>query len=428
MVESGFIDRPEAEAAKRDPAVAVTRDPVGRPDYYLDWAFRQVQRLAVDGRLGRDSVLTVDTPFDPELQRRAEDALTHALDRDGGRLAIDQAAAVVMEPDGAVRALVGGRDYGASQFNRATEALRQPGSAFKPFVYAAALAGTDLRPGSLVNDAPICLGTWCPMNYGRSFAGTMPLAAALARSINTVAVRLSVEIGRVAGEWTPSGQARFGRARIIELAHSLGVTTPLLDTPSLPLGVSEVKLLDLTASYAAFANGGLRADPSAVAAVRNARGAVLYRRDRDAPVARRVMSPGLVADMNTMLAGVVQAGTGRRAAVAGHRTAGKTGTTNAYRDAWFVGFTGQFVGGVWMGNDDDHPMRHVTGGTLPAAAWHDIMTFAHRDLAAVPLAGLDGATRMASGRGGFPEAGSGPAGRRGFEVVTRSRTGFVEAR
>ena len=429
MLESGFIDRPEAEAARREPAVAVAAAAGERPDYYLDWAFRQVQRLAANGRLGRDSVLVVDTPFDPDLQRHSEAVLIGALDRDGERLAVDQAAAVVMEPSGAVRAMVGGRDYGESQFNRAADALRQPGSAFKPFVYAAALAGTDLRPDSIVADAPICLGSWCPKNYGRSFAGAMPLATALARSINTVAVRLSAEIGRAAGEWTLSRQARFGRARIIALARSLGLTTALHDTPSLPLGVSEVKLLDLTASYAAFAHGGVRAEPSAIVAVRNTRGTVLYASGH--AEGRRVLSPGLVADMNTMLARVVDAGTGRRAALAGHRAAGKTGTTNAYRDAWFVGFTGHLVAGIWFGNNSDKPMKRVTGGTLPAAAWHDIMTFAHRDLAPVPLPGLDGSIRIATGRGtagGFAEPGPAMAGRRGFEVVTGSRAGFVEGR
>ncbi len=429
MYEAGAIDRAERDAARRAPATAISREGLPHPGFYLDWAFREVQRLAAAGRFGRDTALVVETPLDSALQDRAESALEAALARDGGRVGADQAALVVMEPGGAVRAMVGGRDYGASQFNRAVDARRQPGSSFKPFVYAAALAHTALRPGSVVTDAEICLERWCPANYGRTFSGEMSLTAALARSINTVAVRLSVEIGRQAGEMSIGQQARFGRARIIELARELGVATPLQDTPSLPLGASEVTLLDMSAGYAAFASGGVRAEPHAVTAVRTPRGTPLYRRRAGEP--RRVLASDIAGEMNAMLAKVVEAGTGRRAAIAGHPTAGKTGTTSAYRDAWFAGFTGHLVATVWFGNDDDRPTRELTGGTLPAATWQKVMSFAHRSLAPLPLPGIGGA-KVAERRtfGAFQEVASGSlsAGGRGFQVVTGSRGFIVEGR
>ncbi|WP_375458429.1 transglycosylase domain-containing protein [uncultured Enterovirga sp.] len=433
MYDTGAIGRRERDAAKEAPAVAVARDEALHPDHYLDWAFREVQRLAGAGRFGAETVLVVETPLDGAIQRQAETSLRAALARDGQRFAVRQAAMVVMDPDGAVRAMVGGRDYGDSQFNRATDALRQPGSAFKPFVYAAALAYTSLRPNSLVQDAEICLGSWCPANYGRSFAGAMPLSSALARSINTVAVRLSVEIGRAAGETTTARQARFGRGRIIDVAQRLGLTTKLQDTPSLPLGASEVKLLDMTAAYAVFASGGVRVEPHAVVGVANARGTLLFRRDRDMPRPGRAIALDIVADMNSMLRKVVDEGTARRAAIPGHPSGGKTGTTSAYRDAWYVGFTGHLVGGVWFGNDDDRPTRQLTGGALPAALWHDVMAPAHRGLAPLPLPGLDSAgPRTAAQRErGFIEpaaaaSGFSPVqGRRGFDVVSGSgRTGL----
>lgn len=426
MFAEGYITRAERDWAKLHPATAAPREPAWAPDYYLDFAFRQVQRLAASGAFGEETVLRVRTPLDPELQRTADRVIGSALRRDGTRLNVGQAAMLVMRPDGAVMTMVGGRDYEESQFNRVTEALRQPGSAFKPFVYAAALAYTALRPESPVSDTEICIGRWCPSNYGRGFSGTMPLAAALARSINTVAVRLSVEIGRAAGEMTTGSQARFGRARIIALARSLGITTPLADVPSLPLGASEVTLLDMTRSYAAFASEGYRVEPWAVESVRGAGGRPLFERGEAA--GPKVLGPGLVQDMNRMLARVVEAGTARGAAVPSFATAGKTGTTSAYRDAWFVGFTGRLAAGIWVGNDDSSPTRQVTGGSLPATLWREVMTFAHRDLTPVPLPGLGGtvlATAAEPARpAGFGEAV--PAATGGFQVLSggRATAGF----
>ena len=423
MVETGAISRPDAAAAKSERLAIVARTPQARPDHYLDLAFREVRRLASAGRLGNESILAVETPLDSALQSRADGEIEAALDGPASKLKAGEAAFVAMEPDGAVRALVGGRDYARSQFNRAADAHRQPGSSFKPIVYAAALAFTDLRPGSIVTDREICIGKWCPSNYARSFAGPIPLATALAQSLNTVAVSLSVEIGRSAGMLGTLSQARYGRGRIIELARDLGIGTRLVDTPSLPLGASEVTPLDLTAAYAAFANGGFRAEPHFVLRVRDGRGAPLF--ERPAPKAIRVMRPEVVGDMNAMLARVVTNGTARRAAIAGQMVAGKTGTTSAYRDAWFVGFTSHLVAGIWLGNDDFSSTRQMTGGTLPAATWRAIMGPAHQDLPFRALPETDGTTRLDGGGGLIAEVR--PAGR-GFREIQAPSGSFTTLR
>jgi penicillin-binding protein 1A len=430
MVDTGSIPRAEAEAAKRDPLTLASGAPSHRPNHYLDWAFREVQRLAASGRLGKEAVLVVETPIDAALQRRAEQAVDDALDGPGRKMRASEAAFVALAPDGAVRALVGGHDYGRSQFNRATDALRQPGSSFKPIVYAAAVARTGLRPGSIVRDGEICIGKWCPANYSRSFVGHLPLASALASSLNTVAVRLSVEIGAAAGEMTVARQARYGRSRIIDLARDLGIRTRLHDTPSLPLGASEVTPLELTAAYASFANGGMKAEPYTVLRVHSRRGDLLYDRTREAESRRapRVLSPGVVGDMNAMLARAVQAGTGRRAALQGQMVGGKTGTTSAYRDAWFIGFTSHLVGGIWMGNDDYKPTRQLTGGQLPAGLWHDIMGFAHRGLPYAALPETDGAESGERPRSGLIAEMRPVRGGRGFREVGGAIGGFTVAR
>jgi penicillin-binding protein 1A len=287
-----------------------------------------------------------------------------------------------MDVDGALRAIVGGKDYGFSQFNRATDALRQPGSSFKPFVYAAAmLADPKLRPASTVVDKPICLGNWCPQNYGRSFSGSMPLSSALARSINSIPVWMSLQIGK--------GNAKAGRAQIIDISRKMGLTHPLADSSSLPIGAAEVTVMDMAASYAVFANGGKKATPYVAWEVKNSAGEVIYRRATDTPPAQ-VLPTRLVQDMNFMLNKVVEEGTGKRSALPGIRSAGKTGTTNAYRDAWFVGYTGNMVAGVWYGNDDHSSMDNMTGGTLPAMTWQEVMAFGHQNLEIRPIPGLEG--------------------------------------
>jgi penicillin-binding protein 1A len=392
MVEAGFLTEGQIQTARRNPATPVNRSRETTPDFYLDWAYDQVKQLAAAKKFGSERVLIVKTPLDTALQQHSERTLEDMLRQHGRQYKAGQGAIVVMDVDGAVRAIVGGRDYGQSQFNRAVGALRQPGSSFKPFVYAAAMTvNPKLRPNSNVVDQPICLGNWCPQNYGRKFSGSMPLTSAIARSINSIPVRMSLEIGK--------GNAKAGRAVIIDTAKRMGLTHPLTDSSSLPIGAAEVSVIDMAASYAVFANGGRRADPYAAWEVRNSSGEVIYRHERDvAP--KQVLETRVVQDMNFMLNKVVEEGTGKRAALEGIKTAGKTGTTNAYRDAWFVGYTGNLAAAVWYGNDDHSTMNDMTGGTLPAMTWKEVMTVAHQNLEIRPLPGLDPeGARVASAKG-----------------------------
>jgi penicillin-binding protein 1A len=273
--------------------------------------------------------------------------------------------------------MVGGRDYTASQFNRATDALRQPGSSFKPYVYAVAL-DHGMNPNTTVVDGPVCIGNWCPHNYSGGYAGSMSLAQALTRSINTIAVKLSISVG--------NGNPKAGRAKIIQLARAMGLRTPLVDTTSLPIGAAEVTVLDHTVAFAAFPNGGKAVAPHALLEVRTAAGDVLWRFDRDGKKARQVMSQRVANEMNLMMNKVTEEGTARRALIPGIRIAGKTGTTNAYRDAWFVGYSGNMVAGIWIGNDDYSSTNRMTGGSLPAMTWQAIMSYAHQgiELRAIP--------------------------------------------
>jgi penicillin-binding protein 1A len=385
MVEAGFLTEGQIQTARRNPATPVDRRQEVAADYYLDWAFEQVKKLSNDGKLGNDRVLIVKTPLDQALQKKADQAAANILRQYGNQYNVDSAAMVVMDPDGAVRAIVGGSDYGESEFNRATQALRQPGSSFKPYVYAAALMAGIYRPSSVVTDTPVCIGNWCPGNYNRGkFAGSMPLYVALAKSINTIPVLMSIEIGKRAGITHQANAAKYGRAKIIETSRAMGLTTPLADTVSLPIGAAEVTVMDHTAGYAVFANGGRRANPYAAVEVRNSSGDVIYRADREPP-GREVLTPRVVADMNFMMNKVVEEGTGKRSQLDGIKSAGKTGTTNAYRDAWYVGYTGNLVAGVWFGNDDHTSTNDMTGGSLPAMLWKEVMAFGHQSLELKPI-------------------------------------------
>jgi penicillin-binding protein 1A len=292
-----------------------------------------------------------------------------------------QAAAVVIDLDGAVRAMVGGRDYGQSQFNRATDALRQPGSSFKPYVYATALAN-GYKPTSIVVDSAVCIGNWCPQNYGHSFSGSMTLTQAITRSINVIPVKLSISLG--------DGNPKLGRAKIVQTAQRMGIKTPLTDSPSLPIGAAEVNVLEHTGAYATFPNLGKAVAPHTIVEVRSGNGEVVWRFDRDGKKPEQVIRPQVALDMIFMMNKVVEEGTARRAQLEGIKAAGKTGTTNAYRDAWFMGYTGNFVCGVWYGNDDYSPTNRMTGGALPAMTWQKIMTYAHQGVEIKPLPGLSG--------------------------------------
>jgi penicillin-binding protein 1A len=390
MVEAGYLTEGQIYAALRNPATPVDRSRDLTPDWYLDYAYDEVKKLADEKKLGDDRVLTVRTALDSNLQKHAGATIENQLREHGPDYNAKQSAMVILDPLGAMRAMVGGRDYGASQFNRATDALRQPGSSFKPFVYLTALMTGKFKPSTIVVDAPICIGNWCPHNYKNSYAGRLPLVEALAHSLNTVAVRLSIAIGEadsVPGHNNTFESAKRGRAKIIETARMMGLTTPLADTVSLPIGAAEVTVIDMASAYGTFANGGLRAPPYTAVEIANSRGEVIYRHDRDTPPPRQIIDRSTIETMVSMMMQVVLAGTGRRAQLDNIEAAGKTGTTNGYKDAWFIGYTGNYVGAVWFGNDDDAPMNNMTGGTLPAATWHEVMEYAHQGIELKPLPG-----------------------------------------
>ncbi|MEX2641810.1 MAG: PBP1A family penicillin-binding protein [Acetobacterales bacterium] len=366
MRASGFVNEADVAEARPEAAVAAGR-PGRNVRYFADWVMAQVASFVGPPK----GDLTVVTTLDATFQRAAETELAQVLEGPGTARRVGQGAFVAMTPDGAVRAMVGGRDWRASQFNRAVQALRQPGSAFKPLVYLAAVQ-RGLRPDDMLVDRPITVDGWTPDNLRGDYRGEVTAREAMARSINTVAVEV---------------MQRAGRARVESVARRLGITAELHPGPALALGASEVSLLELTAAYAPFANGGYGAWPYGILEIRDGDGRLLYRRRGSGP--GRVADAADVALMNDMLNAVVRWGTGRAAAVEGHPAAGKTGTSQNFRDAWFVGYTAHLVGGVWLGNDDGTPMEGVSGSGLPAKLWGDAMAVGHRGLAPKPLPGLD---------------------------------------
>ena len=366
MVAAGYLSRQKADAAKADKGRTVAVSGGRRfARHFIDWVAEQVSAYVSPG----DKDIVVVTTLDVGLQRLAEARARALLDKAGKKSGVSETALVAMTPGGGVRAMVGGRDYAQSQFNRAAQALRQPGSAFKPFVYLAGLEA-GLGPQTRIIDAPLTVGDWSPRNFSRRFEGEVTLSQALSRSINTVAVRVAESAGR---------------NRVIETARRLGLTAKLSPEPSLALGSAEVSLTELTAAYAAFANGGYGVWPHAITEIRETSGRVLYRRSGSGP--GRVMSAANAATMNAMLSSVITSGTGRAAALP-RPAAGKTGTSQNFRDAWFVGYSAELVTGVWMGNDDGRPMRKVTGGGLPAKLWRAFMTAALDGVAPRPLPGM----------------------------------------
>ncbi|MGC2200641.1 MAG: PBP1A family penicillin-binding protein [Stellaceae bacterium] len=359
MVEAGFVTEREVAAAGRGGGAAFAAVPVTRPGarYFADWVAEQLADFTDTGN--RD--LTVLTTLDPRMQAEAEAAIADVVTREGPRMMIKQGALVAMSPDGAVRAMVGGRDYNESQFNRATQGQRQPGSAFKPFVYLAGLEA-GLRPDDQFVDAPIRVGGWEPRDYSGHYQGEMTVAEGLAQSINTIAVQVA---------------QRAGIQNVIRVAHRLGIASELAPEMSLALGTGEVNLLELVSAYAPFANGGNGVWPYGIAQIRDSTGKVLFR--RTGPGLGQVVSSDFVGSMNEMLAAVIGHGTGQSARLP-RPAAGKTGTTQDYRDAWFIGYTADLVSGVWLGNDDNAPMNKVTGGTLPAQTWRRFMLAATRGM------------------------------------------------
>ena len=380
LVNGGFMTEGQVYGARRHPATPIYRREDDAPNYYLDWAFDEMRQLVETfPKSVTDRYFVVRTALDMNLQRYAEHVVDANLRDHGKEYGASQAAVVIADLDGAVHAMVGGRNYDESQFNRAVDAMRQPGSSFKPYVYATALAN-GFTPNSVVVDSPVCIGNWCPHNYESSFAGSVTLIEALTRSINVIPVKLSIALG--------GGNAKIGRAKIVQTARNMGIVTPLPDTPSLPIGADAVEPLEHAVAYATFPNLGKAVTPHAALEVRTGTGKLVWRFDRDGPQPRQVISPQVAIDMMKMMNSVVENGTGKRAQLDGIPTCGKTGTTNDWRDGWFVGYTGNFVGAVWMGNDDFTATKHMTGGTLPAMTWHDIMAYAHQGVELRQLPGL----------------------------------------
>jgi penicillin-binding protein 1A len=380
LVENGFMTEGQVYGARRNPATPIDRAVEDTPNYYLDWAFDEMRKL-VDTlpKSVTSRSFVVRTALDSNLERYAEREVESALRQYGRDYGASQVAVVIGDLDGGVRAMIGGRDYGTSQFNRATDALRQPGSSFKPYVYATALAN-GFKPTSIVVDSPVCIGNWCPHNYSGGYSGSVTLLEAITHSINVIPVKLSIMLG--------NGNPKLGRAMIVQNARNFGIRAPLPDTPSLPIGADEVYVYEHAMAYATFPNLGRAVTPHAALEVRTDSGELVWRFDRDGPKPKQVISPEVAIDMIKMMNSVVENGTGRRAQLDGIPTCGKTGTTNDWRDAWFVGYTGNFAGAIWMGNDDYSPTKRMTGGTLPAATWHNIMAYAHQGVELRPLPGL----------------------------------------
>ncbi len=374
LVQGGLMTEGQVIAARRSPATVVDRADVNAPDYFLDWAFDEVQRLAKAGKFSEHSVIVRST-IDTGLQQAAETAMESSLREYGESYKAKQGALVMIENGGAVRAMVGGRDYGESQFNRAAKALRQPGSSFKLYTYSAAMEH-GFTPESVVSDAPITWRGWSPQNYARSYKGKVTLLSAMAQSLNTVPVRLAKD--------------HLGTDVIVQTAKAMGIETPLRSDKTVPLGTSEVTVLDQATAYAVMPAGGMQSRRHGIEQVLSYGGEVLYDFNRDEPPARRVLSEKATSSMNRILTQIPVIGTAKRAALEGGIvTGGKTGTSQSYRDAWFIGFTGNYTTAVWFGNDDFTSMDNMTGGSLPAMTFKTVMDYAHQGIELKPIPGIE---------------------------------------
>ncbi|WP_408647674.1 transglycosylase domain-containing protein [Xanthobacter dioxanivorans] len=381
MRQQAMISQDMAGAALARPA-QLSR--AGMPDssgYVADWVMDQMDSFV--GELPGD--VTVRTTVEPALQQAAERALEDTLAKSGAKYGVGQGALVMLDTDGAVKALIGGRSYADSQYNRAVTARRQPGSAFKPFIYLTALEH-GLTPDTVREDAPVQLKGWRPENSTHDYRGPVTLTTALALSLNTVSVRLTLEVGPKA---------------VVATAKRLGIASALDPNPSIALGTSEVSVLELASAYTPFANGGIGVVPHVIDTVKSADGKTLYQRAGAGP--GRVMDPAYAAMMNQMMTQTLAIGTARRADLPGWQAAGKTGTSQDYRDAWFVGYTARYVTAVWLGNDDSSPTKKASGANLPVEIWSRVMKTAHQN---VPVAELPGGLRTA----GFGGIGYGQPG------------------
>ena len=372
MADAKFITDAQAQASIGHPSYNVKAAGAGTINYVADWIGE-----VLDDLIGQvDQNIVVETSIDARLQSVAEASIIDELAAKSVKFNVSQGALVAMTPDGAVRAMVGGRNYAESQYNRAVTAKRQPGSAFKPLVFLTAIEA-GLTPETIRQDAPLDVKGWKPENYTHEYFGSVTLTQALSMSLNTVAVRLGLEVGA---------------KNVVRTAHRLGISSKLEANASIALGTSEVSLTELVGAYAPFANGGQGATPHVVLKIRTAEGKVLYARPADR--LGQVIDTRAVGMMNSMMQETLLSGTARKAELPGWMAAGKTGTSQDFRDAWFIGYTANLVTGVWLGNDDNSPTRKATGGGLPVEVWTRFMKAAHQG---VPVASLP----RSQGGGGF---------------------------
>lgn len=370
MVDEDYITLEEAQAAIKAPIEFVERPPQDPLlNHVADHVMNELGQLLPT--VPKDLVVTIT--IDPTLQGQIHAALKKTIDGEGKRLGARNGAALLMETNGRVLAMIGGLDYFESQFNRATQAMRQPGSSFKPFVYAAAME-KGLRPYTVrVDERVYITKDWAPRNYTNQYYGPVRLRDALANSLNTVSAKLTQEVGA---------------GKVVEMAHRLGLGTDLRPFPSIALGSDETTLFDMVRAYGAFARSGKRMDPYMIEKIENTRGELIF--ERKPYPAATVLDKRVSADMNDMLSRVVTHGSGRAALIDGWEIAGKTGTSQKWRDAWFIGYTNSLIAGVWLGNDENEPMSRVSGGGLPARTWKAFMSEILEDYTPEPLPGFDG--------------------------------------
>lgn len=370
LVNSGLMNESEVIDAKQHPAIIVASKKQTRPDYFLDYAYDELKKLNIKFPVHH---VIVQTTLDSQIQNVAQNEVTEVLEESGKNYDVSQAALVVLANNGGLRAMIGGKDYDESSFNRAVNGERQVGSSFKPYVYAMALE-QGLTPQSIVVDAPINWGGWAPHNNNNRYIGAITLETALTYSINTVAVRLAYEV------------LHRNIMPIYNLVKSMGLGGIILKHKTMVLGTSSMTTLDQATGFNVLANGGIAGNRHIFLKVSTPSGKILWQ--YHPANMHRVLSSRSTAYLNQMMTQVVERGSGRRAAIPGLAIAGKTGTTQAFRDAWFVGFSGNFATAVWMGNDNDKPTKRLFGGILPAIIFHKIMEAAHKTVKLQPLFGF----------------------------------------
>ena len=370
MVEAGFMTEGQVHGARLNPATPVQAKLTSSPDWFMDWAYDRLQSL-MQGKT--DYVVIAKTTVDLEMQHAADATIETLIKESGRERNFNQSALVSMEPDGAVRAIVGGRDYGEGTFNRATQAKRQAGSTFKPYVYLTALE-QGWKPTKVMQDtSPFCRPNHYVTNFdGGSSGRNMQLIEALTRSTNTIAVKVSHAVGI---------------KNVVNMVHRLGIET-VDNSCTMALGTTSLSPLEHTSAYAVFANGGHAVHPYAITEIHNTKGDLIYSRERDEPPPRQVVERQYIEELNTMLRNVVFEGTARAAELDFTYAAGKTGTTSSFKDAWFLGFTGKYVTGIWVGNDDNRTMNRTTGGSVVAPAWKTYMTAVHTSMDIPQIPGL----------------------------------------